>query len=147
VSDYVSSSSIIIDDHRVLYEKPAEWEHVSHSVASVVSLRDYLGKTILPTLNSDTQLSENVKRMRDACREFLKLVERMEQPKKGFFAHKDSNYRQFDIAVARLRREFAKALLALSLAYDLSITENLSQLISASPNFDKRLVSEDNPAE
>lgn len=133
---------IYLDDNRILYEQPAAWEHVGYSIKSVTTLRKHLGKKLLPTLPSDTVIFKCVEQMRNACRDFMKITERMEQPEKGFFAYKDKNYRLFDTAVGRIRREFGRALLTLSLAYDVEITDNLAKIISASPNHDSKLIEE-----
>jgi hypothetical protein len=111
-----------LEDHRVLYN-PFDIEMPQYVEQSITEIRREL-TGILETLDDDSEISQHVRAMRLACREFLKQMIPDSQRR-----HKVRGDAEFATALAKLRTTFGIHLAQLCVKYGIDVEEELAVIL------------------
>jgi hypothetical protein len=128
-----------LEDRRVLFV-PSEMETPHHCVESVLQIRQFLTSEI-GALDNTSQLSQNLRAMRSACRKFLEAT----SDKDGCVIRFGNSYGHwaswvFNGALGEMRGVFGVHLASLSAKYGLDVEEGLSAIIPAEDETSSKLV-------
>jgi hypothetical protein len=130
--EYLEEFLIDLNRRTVLYEDP-EWEHIDHTVESVLKIREDLIE-IMKQVKSKSLLYSYLEHLAETCEEYRKLTYKIEQTESGFYKHGTENYAKLDKALHYLRSNFSKWLTIITIQYEVPIGEQVAQVIELSPN-------------
>ena len=109
-----------LEDRRVLY-RPEELENPKHCIASINEIRKFLTEKI-NDLNQNSELSQNLRIMRAACRKFLDSSEAF---KSHSFSRHSYHHWIFCSSLGEMRGTFGMCLSQILFLYKLNIEERL----------------------
>ncbi len=121
-----------LERREVLYAD-TEWEHISHSIESVLNIREDL-IAMMKTIGIESPLYKHLKALAEVCEKFRKMTYKLERTEDGFYEFGTENYKKFDQALNYLRKSFSKWLAIISIDYNIPLEEHVAQVVSLSPN-------------
>jgi hypothetical protein len=116
-----------LEDRRVLYN-PTELEIPHHCISSVVEIRHFLTE-VLADLDQKSELANNVRTMRAACRKFLDAAQGLERDHLLSFSRSNYSSWEFYGSLGEMRGIFGICLSHILLAYKLDIEEELATIL------------------
>jgi hypothetical protein len=119
---------VFLEDRRVLYN-PAEVEMPDRCVESVLKIREFLTHE-MGNLSTNSELSQNLKAMRIACRKFLDNIDYRDYDFKDYrFSTNTFQGWIFISAIGELRSTFGIHIAMIAAKYGLEVEDNLPSIL------------------
>jgi hypothetical protein len=116
-----------LEDRRVLYN-PYDIEILDYCARSVLEIRQFLTAEIGKLPVSDSELEDQLRAMRAACRRFLDTVQ-AGPPHRVFHPHWDHGQQEFFTALGELRSAMGLRVGILAAMYGLELEDDLATLL------------------
>lgn len=123
-----------LEDRRVLYA-PENLENIDHCIESILRIREFLTSEI-GNIDSNTELSKNLRAMRASCRKFLDETSEKENGRIVFSRNslRSFPFEKFYSKLGIMRGVFGIHIALIAVAYGLDVEDDLASIL---PNLDE----------